>query len=151
MADLFGRTSGSLKTPITSDQCTITFDGNEVAQAVQFTCEYTQSVTRRRSIGSKDIVMYGSQPQGRITIGRLITTDGTITEGASWTACGQGEITFSLGSCENAGSPGTAGASGGTKYTAIGCMVTSYSIQAQSEDLTVMDNVTIEFLELTKC
>lgn len=142
MADLFGKEPLRLKTPVTADQCTIIFDGETVAQAVTFQLEYGQSITRRRSIGSKDAVVYGSQPQGRATIARLITKEGAITKGKSWTACGNGTIRFNLGYCE--------GGITKDKYDATGCVVTSYSISASAEDLTVMDNVTIEFMELTK-
>ena len=142
MADLFGRDPITLKTPVTADKCTIIFDGETVAQAIQFSIEYGQSITRRRSIGSKDAVVYGSQPQGRATIARLITIAGATTKGASWSACGDGTITFELGGCK--------ADKVGQSYNATGCIVTSYSISASAEDLTVMDNVTIEFMELTK-
>lgn len=140
MADLFGRDPINIKTPMTADKCEITWDGDNVATAIQFSLEYSQSITRRRSIGSKDAIIYGSQPVGRATMARLITSSGVDTTGDSW-ECKTGEMSFEMGSCDGGGS---------RTFHAKGCIVTSYSIQAQAEDLTVMDNVVIEFLELTK-
>jgi len=139
MADMFGREPVKLKKPVTADKCEITWDGKNVAQAIQFSMDYSQQITRRRSIGSKDAIIYGSQPQGRATMARLITSDGSITSGDSWT-CKTGTLTFKLGGCEG----------GGGTYTATGCIISSFNIQAQAEDLTVMDNVVIEFMELSK-
>ena len=141
MADILGRDPIQLKQPITADKCLITWDGNNVAQAISVSLDYSQSISRRRSIGSKDAVIYGSQPSGRATMARLITTDGSITQGPSWSSCSTGTLTFTMGGCNGAS---------GDVYTANGCMVSSFSIQAQAEDLTVMDNVVIEFMELVK-
>ncbi len=140
MADMFGRDPVQLKTPMTADKCDITWENENVASAIQFSIEYGQQVTRRRSIGSQDAIIYGSQPQGRATMARLITSDGTITTGPSW-SCKTGTLKFYMSGCEGAG---------GGVFIANGCIVTSYNISAQAEDLTVMDNVTIEFMELEK-
>lgn len=142
MADIFGRTPLTLQTPITADQCHIEWEG-EVGTAIQFSLEYSQQVTRRRSIGNQNAVIFGSQPMGRATIARLLTTGENGFTQQAW-SCGKSDskITFKLGGCGGEGGGGT--------YTATGCIVSSFSIQASAEDLTVMDNVVIEFLELTK-
>ncbi len=139
MADMFGREPVQLKQPITADKCEITWDGDVVGQAIQFSLEYSQQMTRRRSIGSKDAIVYGSQPVGRASMARLYTADGPKSAGDSW-SCKTGNMTFTMGGCEGAG---------GKTYHATGCVVTSFQIQASAEDLSVMDNITIEFLELT--
>lgn len=141
MSDIYGKAPLNLKQAVTADRCTITWDGKDVAQAVQFSLEYSQSVTRRRSIGQKDAVIYGGQPTGRATMARLITSGGSnVGDGDSWLACKSGTMMFEMG--------GNCGGTGDI-YHATGCIVTSFSLQASSEDLTVMDNVVIEFLELS--
>lgn len=145
MADIYGKEKIDIKQPITADRCEIMMDGSPVGQAIQFSLEYSQAVTRRRSIGQKMAVIYAGQPSGRATMARLITTDGTLMTGRgdSWKACSSGTLTFTM-----KGNPCGEANAKVTKYKATGCIVTSFSLSAQAEDLTVMDNVVIEFLEL---
>jgi ABC-type transporter Mla maintaining outer membrane lipid asymmetry ATPase subunit MlaF len=141
MADIFQRGAQSIQSPITADKCTITIDGNVVADAIQFQCSYQQAITRRRSIGNQTAIIYGGIPQGTITIARLIT-DGSITSlGSGIFSCKGGTVSFSgQNACDGGGS---------VNYTAKGCMVSAFSISANADDLTVMDNVVIEFIELS--
>jgi hypothetical protein len=137
MADLFGYQTASIKSPITADKCTIQW-GGVVAGAVQVSISYSQQINRRRTIGNKDTVIWASQPSGQATIQRLITTAGLDTGGTGWNACNPATITFNLAGC------GT----GGGSLRANGAVVSEYSIQAEAESLTVMDNVVIDFLQL---
>lgn len=140
MADIFGREPLQISTPLTADKCIIYWEG-EVDSAVNVSIEYSQQVTRRRSIGNNKAVVYGSQPQGRISIGRLLTTTAGKFAEPAWT-CGSGDsvITLTTRGCDG---------EGGQTYRCAGCVVTSYSIQVEAEGLTVVDNVVIEFLELS--
>jgi hypothetical protein len=144
MADLYGKDKLTILQPVTADRCKIQMDGKDVGEAIQFSLEYSQGVTRRRSIGSRSAVIYASQPTGRATMARLITVDGDkqTGKGDSWLACKGGTLDFTM-----KGNPCGDGAPE-TVYKATGCIVTSFSIQASAEDTTVMDNVVIEFLEL---
>ncbi len=143
MADIFGKEPLELKQPITADKCIISLDGKVVAEASQISIEYSQSITRRRSIGNKTAVIYGAQPQGRASIARLLALDMEDERGKSWTGCVEGTLTFSMG-----GGCGGQDKSASKRYTATGCIVSAFSIQASADDLTVMDNVVIEFMEL---
>ncbi len=140
---MFGREHIDQKTAITSDRCSVIFDTSPVAEAIQMSISYNQSVTRRRSIGGKVAVIYGSQPVGQCTIARMVLANdpGTFFAGPSWSGCQGGSITLTLAGCGDAP---------GAKYQINGSLVTSFSIQLQSEDLTVVDNVSIDFLELIK-
>jgi len=138
MADVFNKEQ-TIKQPITADLCSIVWDGETVTQAMQFQLTYSQQISRRRSIGSEDAIIYGSQPQGQITIARLMCDSSALFSSDSWT-CRPGTLTFQTATCEGAG---------GVTYTANGCMVSQYSVTASAEDLTVVDNVVVEFLELT--
>lgn len=143
MADLFGRDPVNALNPVTSDQCTLLLDGANLAEAIQVSISYNQSVTRRRAIGGKSAVIYGSQPTGQATIARMLATNGSnIFNSAMWTGCGKGTVTFTPKGCGGTGNFGA--------YNITGAIVSSYSIQAQAEDLTVVDNITIDFLQLTK-
>jgi len=145
MADIFGRSQLTIKKPLTADACKVYIDGEVQSEAYQLQLEYTQQVTRRRSIGNQNAVIYGSQPVGRLTIGRLMTEDTAIPSTATFNGCGKGKVKLSLGAkeCGGGGGPDLQGS-----YRLEGCMVTSYTLQIQAEDLTVIDGITIEFLEL---
>lgn len=146
--DIFGRLPLQIGTPLTADACKIRIDSTDVAEAYQVQLDYQQQVTRRRSIGNQAAVIYGSQPIGRLTVGRLMTESTKIPETATFNGCGKGEVTISLSAkpCDAQAQ----GPSNATTYTLKGCMVTSYTLQIQAEDLTVIDGITIEFLEMLK-
>lgn len=152
MADIFNRKDQTVKTPLTADRCTIIWDDAPVTQAFQFQASYQQQITRRRSIGNQEVVIYGSQPQGQIQIGRLLVSDldkQKLFGSKSWT-CGGGTLFFHTGSCAAGSGPDSGGTGNGpVSYKATGCIVTNYSISANAEDLTVVDNLTIEFLQLS--
>lgn len=142
MADLFGYENQNIKTPLTADKATITW-GGIVTGAIQVQISYAQQIQRRRTIGNKDAVIYAAMPTGQITIARLMTTDSSgLFSGPGWKACEPGTITLTLGG-------GCGGGGGGPTFTAKGCVVSQFSVQAEAEGLTVMDNVVIEFLQLS--
>lgn len=140
MADLYGFGDQNIKTPLTADKATINW-GGIVTGAIQISVAYAQQINRRRTIGNKDAVIWAAMPSGQITIQRLLTTDaGALFSSPGWKATAPGEITLTLGG-------GPTGGNGPT-FTARGCVVSQFSVQAEAESLTVMDNVTIEFLQL---
>jgi len=141
MADLFGFTSQTIKTPFTADKATIQW-GSVVTGATQVTVSYAQQVNRRRTIGNRDTVIFASQPNGNINIQRLVTNNSSqLFKSPGWSACTPGTITLTLGGCPNDGGTST--------YTATGCVVSQFSITAEAESLSIMDNVVVEFLQLT--
>jgi len=139
--DLFGYNNHDIRTPITADKCTIDW-GGPVTGAVQISISYAQQINRRRTIGNRNAVIWGTMPVGQITIARLLTTDASeLFSAPGWEACNPGELSFQL-----------AGGCSGTTATTLkanGCIVTQFQVQAEAEGLTVMDNVVIEFLQLT--
>jgi len=139
MADLFGFDSHNIATPLTADKATIQW-GGIVTGAIQVQVSYSQQINRRRTIGNKDAVIYASMPNGQITIQRLLTSDANgLYSAPGWSACNPGSVSVSLGSCQG----------GGSSFTATGCVVSQFQVQAEAESLTVMDNVVIEFLQLS--
>lgn len=137
MADLFGFTDVNPKAPVTADRCIISFNG-PIATALQVQISYQQQINRRRTIGNKEALLWGSQPQGQATIQRMILEGGSYG-GAGWSACSPATVTFELGGCKG----------GGGKFTATGAVVSQFSVSAEAESLTVMDNVVIDFMQLT--
>jgi hypothetical protein len=138
--DLYGFNLANLRTPLTADKATIDW-GGPVTAAIQLSVAYMQQVQRRRTIGNRDAVIWATMPQGQITIARLLTTDATsLFTAPGWKACEPGTITLNLGG----------GCDGATAFslTALHCIVSQFSLQAEAESLTVMDNVVIEFLQL---
>jgi hypothetical protein len=149
MADLYGKGDFVLKHPITADQVNIQWDG-DVGQANTFNVQYQQNVTRRYTIGKAQnyAAIIPGRPIGSIQIGRLFIADtGSIFQKAGWNVCaGPATITWTFGrlistdQCAN-DTTGT--------YTATGCYVTSYNFQTNADTLDVIDNITIEFLQLS--
>lgn len=140
MADIFNKTVAPLKTPITADRATLTVGGKVIGDAIQMQISYSQSVMHRRSIGNKAVIIYQSPPRGQISIARLITGGPDDLLGSQLTSCTGGSVSFRAQSCEGTGQ---------VNYVARGAIVESIGITANSDDFTVMDNVTISFVELS--
>lgn len=137
MADVFGFAQSNIQAPITADRCTVSFGGT-IAGATQVSIQYAQQINRRRTIGNQISLLWGAQPQGQATIQRLVVA-GAIAGGSGWSACSPGTVTFNLGGCSG----------GGASLTASGAVVSQYSLTAEAESLTVMDNVVIDFMFLS--
>lgn len=140
MAEIFNRGTQQIKSPITADRCTITIDGNVIADAQNFQCSYGQAITKRRAIGNQVAIIYGSMPSGQISISRLVTADSAGLLSSSVFSCKGGTVTFAGTGCDG----------GSVNYTARGAMVSGINISASADDLTVMDGITIEFIELSE-
>ncbi len=140
MADIFNRDNSNVVQPITADKCTISWDGI-VTAAIQVQLTYSQGVQRRRTVGNKQAILFATYPVGQATISRLIAgSDANIFSKAGWDSCRPGNLSFNMSGCGNAGS--------GYNLTAKNCVVTQFSVTAEAEGLTVIDNVVIEFMEL---
>jgi hypothetical protein len=140
MADLFQTNSQARAVaPFTADKCTIQW-GGEIAGAMNVTVSYAQQINRRRTIGNKQAMLWASLPNGQITIGRLMATDaGSLFGAPGWNACSPGAVTLQVAGCD-----------GSVSYTASDAIVTQYQVSAEAEGLTVMDNVVLEFLTLSR-
>ena len=137
--DIYNRDAGNYKAPITADKCTLTWEGI-VSAAIQVQISYAQQVTRRRTIGNQDMVIFASYPQGQISIARMLCAgaDDIFSRGG-WNHCQPTTISFEMAGC-----------AGGFNLSATHCIVSQYTVSAEAEGLTVIDNLVIEFLELTK-
>lgn len=145
MADIFNKQSYKIETPFTADACMVKIDGKEAIFGVQVQCSYAQQIQRRRSIGNQNAVIYGSQPVGQISIGRLVVKDAyDILNGDTFKGCGQnGKVELVLkGNCPES--------AGEVTFKCTGCIASNFSISIEAEGLTVMDNITIEFLQMEK-
>lgn len=154
---MFGRKQVDTSTkPITADMATImwpTGSGTWLANAaVNIEITFQQPITRRRTIGSAGgspvALLYPGQPQGQLSIGRMLTTDTNLgnTENVGWSACETlPDITVTFG-----GESNYVSCSGASiiEYVCQGCLVESYRMAAESEGLTVMDTVVVQFLGL---
>lgn len=138
--DVFGFNGGNIEAPLTADKATLIW-GEVVAGAVQVSITYAQQINRRRTIGNNLAVIWAAMPSGQIAIQRLLTIDASaLFSSPGWKSCAPGEVTLQLkGGCDYVG---------GETFTATGCVVSQFSVSAEAESLTVMDNVTIEFLQL---
>lgn len=155
MPDIFKRLPVEVKKPITADMCILEWGGagEWLSTATNFSLNYTQPVTRRRTIGTTAqrnvAVIYAGQPYGTISIQRLfaeqMSGETAIFERAGWNPC-VGLATIKI--MFNAESIISGCKVSGGIYTASGALVTTYALSGEAEGLTVIDNIQIEFLQL---
>lgn len=165
--ELFGRQPTLPIRPITADMATITWgpdrtglDGGSTGAAevltgaVNINISYQQGVVRRRTLSTSNgrpiAAIYPTQPAGSVAIQRLFAEfpdSGTheIFDYPGWNVC-RGTAALSVqfnGSSAykdcNRSNPG---------FYLTGATVVGYNIAAEAEGLTVMDNVSIEFIQL---
>jgi len=138
--DLFYRTIVKPEAPITADKCYLQW-GDTVAAATQVTIQFQQQINRRRTVGNKKTVIWGSSPQGQINVQRLLVPGDAqaIFAKEGWDSCTPTTMSVVLAGCEGKAGP---------VLQATGCVVSSYQVQAEAESLTVMDNIVIDFLQL---
>lgn len=170
--DIFNRKLINLKAPLTADTCQIRWSkggafGNSgsashmlIGNAVNITISYQQGVTRRRALGVSEsgplAVVYPTMPLGSFSMQRFLA-EGTVMDifgldgFSSCNGTGQIEVSFSgSGSniyssdanCSNIVKPSL-------RYLMHGVVVTGYNAAAEAEGLTVVDGLTVEFLQLS--
>lgn len=144
--DIYGRTPSIPKIPFTADKATIDW-GGPLVSAMNVNLSYVQQIMRRRSIGNKNTVIYATQPYGTISIARMLTDDAQyLFSQPGWKACEAPatiKITF-RGGCDDV----PEATRKELTLTAVGCYVSQFTIGAEAENLTVIDSVSIEFLQL---
>lgn len=175
VGEIFGRKAARTVRPITADMCSIIWSGDDdpnvtagttVLGATNISISYQQQVVRRRTLaapgGTPLALIYPTQPLGSIQIQRLyadlVNQAGARTlnkEVASnvqgifqlpgWNVC-QGTASLKISFSGETAYEKCATAARG--YRATGAVVTGYNISAEAEGLTVVDNVSIEFLQL---
>lgn len=171
--ELFGRQAIQPLKPVTADMATIVWGydidpkadvdpaadpkgGAVVTGATNITIQYQQQVVRRRTLASASghpaAVIYPTQPNGSIQIQRLfaqaangkdVTHD--IFKYPGWNIC-NGTASLSIRFSGESAYKDCAINSGGFRMT--GATVTGYNLSAEAEGLTVVDNVSIEFLQM---
>lgn len=139
MADIYNKEDFQIKQPFTADYCVVEIDGI-TAYAVNVQIQYQQPVTRKRTIGGPPTaVIYTGTPMGQISMQRLGLSEAMSVLGAkTFQACSTGEVTIKLAGC----------AGGDKTFRCVGCVASSYGIQIEADGLTVLDNVTIDFLQM---
>lgn len=172
--EIFGRNAVKSVRPITADMCTIIWGGDAaegaqqskvVTGATNINISYQQQVVRRRTLatagGSPLAVIYPTQPMGSIQIQRLFADLSQQLGGGAtgfqassvhdifdlpgWNICkGTAELAVTFDGA-SAYPDCTTKAPG---YRMTGAVVTGYNISAEAEGLTVVDNVSIEFLQM---
>ena len=148
MSDVFKRKILDLKKPITADMVLIEWEGL-LAQATQLSLQYNQPVNRRWTLGTNGkntCVIYPGRPLGSLQIQRLFAdqNDNIFTK-PGWDPCDTlANIHILL---DGSSALENCTVSGG-EYIVRGALVTSYSLSAEAEGLTLIDNINIEFMQL---
>lgn len=166
--DLYGRRMVRAVKPITADMCTIVFTADNatssansqiIAGATNISISYQQQVMRRRTLGSAGgaplAVIYPTQPMGTLTMSRLfakyheadpnLNTIESLFSFPGWDIC-QGTASITITFNGESAFANCTEKYGGFKLS--GATVTGYSLSAEAEGLTVLDNVNIEFLQM---
>jgi hypothetical protein len=139
MADIYGFKSDNVKAPFTADKCTVQFGDGDIMAAVNVTIQYNQQINRRRVVGDKTLLVWASAPTGQASIQTMVVDSSIKGSGKGWTGCDHSTVTFNMSGCNG----------GGATITCTGAVVSSYSVSAEVEGLTVMENLVIDFLSLT--
>jgi hypothetical protein len=134
MADLFGFGS-NVSNPATADKSTISWGGS-TAGVQQMSISYNQQLNKRRQVGNDGVIIWASQPGGQINIQRLVVNG--LSKSGGFSACSPTTVSFNASGC-----------GGGGGVTANGCVVTQYTVTAEADGLTVMENVVIDFVSLS--
>lgn len=143
MKDLFDREASQNKVPITADRAIINW-GGIFAGAVSLSLNYSQPVSVRHTIGNRDVILVRGQPAGQISIQRILAENyDDIFSRPGWDGCTPADLSFSFSSDCAAGNATLS-------FTATNALVTSYSIQTEAEGVMVMDNISIQFVQLFK-
>jgi hypothetical protein len=151
--DIFKKTTSTIATPRTADNAFINWDGI-VTAALNINIGYNRGVSRHRTIGNQKAVLVTSQPAGQISIAQIVTTDAReLFSRPGWDGCIPAELSLTLNGCPGTttdadGNTVTATATDPIKYTATGCLVSGFNIGMEAEGVTIIQNVTIEFLQL---
>ena len=137
--DIFKKNTSTIATPRTADNAFINW-GGIVTAALNVNIGYNRGVSRHRTIGNQKAVLVTSQPAGQISIAQIVTTDAKeLFSRPGWDGCTPAELTLTLNNCDGKDP---------VKYTATGCLVSGFNIGMEAEGVTIIQNVSIEFLQL---
>jgi hypothetical protein len=153
MSDIFNKPAITTARPVTADMIQLLWGatgsgGTAILQANNFQAQYQQAVSQRYTLNSPQnyATIYPGRPKGNITIGRLICdNEQNIFTLAGFDVCQPPAVITWANT--NSNTTASCNLALGT-YIARGAWVTSYGFQADADNLMVLDNVTIEFLQL---
>jgi hypothetical protein len=152
--DVFGKKTNTIVPPLTADNAIFNW-GGIVASAVNVSIGYSRGVSRHRTIGNQIAVMVTSQPAGKISVGSIVTTltNSSFFQLPGWDGCNPGTVTMTLNQCQGntfnaAGVPTPVTPGTSLQFTAVGCLVSGFNIGFEGEGLVILNNVSIDFLQL---
>ncbi len=148
-SDIFGKTLQEVQQPFTADRALLLINDKVVGAALTVSISYGQAITKRRTIGGKQAIIYSGQPEGNIQIQRLVTFQSVPGQESSglpeygtgiWNICEPADIKFEL----------TGGNCGDQTFSfiATGAIIQQYAITAEAEGTTIADSIVISFLQL---
>lgn len=152
--DIYGKPQFSLNHPITADQIYIQWEGtdggfHDLFQATNVQLQYQQQVTRRYTLSSaqNQAAIIPGRPIGTLTMGRLFVSNqqDIFATLKGWNVCLDPAIIHVNLSGANASDCKKSNGA----YKLSGAYVTSYSFQGNADDLQIIDNITVEFLQLS--
>ena len=148
--DVFQRQPITLQKPVTADMILIDWGGGQIFQATNINLQYSQQVQKRYTLGvngQNTAVLVPTRPVGSLQIARIYADQSAgqnLFNLPGWNNCQPTDITISL---DGAAALANCSVAGGS-YLLHGAIVTSYGLSGDADSLQVVDNVTIEFLQL---
>lgn len=151
MATLVWATDGALNTSSTADSPGI------LTGATNVNISYQQGVTRRYTLGTRGgrplAVIYPTRPVGTLAISKLFVgpDPGKLFALPGWNIC-EGTAIITVRFDGTSAYDNCSSASGKTfgGFQLLGATVTGYNIGFESEGLTVVDNISVEFLQMIR-
>lgn len=138
--DIFGNSQIDIQSPIISANGIIDWSSNALTSVGTISIGASRPTTRRHTIGNQIAVIIPGQTAGQIQFSRLEVDDSTdIFSLPGWDGCSFATISVTFSSCDG----------GSITLVASGCTVSAYGISADAESNTIMDNVSVDFMQLS--
>jgi len=121
---LYGWGDTGAITPVLAHKANVSVGGMS-GTAINSNITYQQQVNRRKVIGGAGTLLWACQPGGQATIQRMVTNGGSVT-------------------MPGYDSPSRASFEGGVSISCEGCVGAQYSVVAEVEGLTIVDNIVLD-------
>lgn len=155
-ADILQRNLFDHSQPLTADRVKLVFNGSATVYAaltVQAQLQYP--VTRRRTLGTDANVVQSftivGQPAGKLTIGRMFGPEAqtaALFRTHPFNPCAAKGLAFITMSFSNQTTMSNCPTQVNETYIFHGAIVSGYEITANAEELTVLDNIVVDFSQM---
>ena len=155
-ADILQRNLFDHSQPLTADRVKLVFSGySTVYAALTVQAQVQYPVSRRRTLGTDGNMVQSftivGQPAGKLTIARMFGPEAKSAELFAthpFNPCAPKGESFVTMSFSNQTTMSNCPSSVNDIYTFHGAIVSAYEITANAEELTVLDNIVVDFSQM---